>query len=64
MGGRLSTGRGDHLLTPRIAGRVSVVHASPVWAWQERNEDYVCEKRCSGLDLLGCDPGLDYAAQD
>jgi hypothetical protein len=62
--GRFSTGRGGHLLTPRTAGRVLIVHASPVWAWQERNGDHVCEKRCSGLDLLGCDPGLGYAAQD
>jgi hypothetical protein len=30
-GGRLSTGCGGHLLTPRTAGRVSVVHAWPVW---------------------------------
>ena len=26
-------------------------------AWQERTGDHVWEKRCSGLDLLGCDPG-------
>jgi hypothetical protein len=32
-------------------------------AWQERNGDHVWEKRCSGLDLLGCDPGPGYAAR-
>jgi hypothetical protein len=32
-------------------------------AWQERNGDHVWEKRCSGLDLLGCDPGSGYAAR-
>ena len=26
-------------------------------AWQGRNGDHVWEKRCSRLDLLGCDPG-------
>ncbi len=31
-------------------------------AWQERNGDHVWEKRCSELDLLGCDPGSGYAA--
>jgi hypothetical protein len=25
--------------------------------------DHVSEKRCSGLDLLGCDPGPGYAAR-
>ncbi len=33
-------------------------------AWQERTGDHVWEKRCSGLDLLGCDPGSGYAARD
>jgi hypothetical protein len=33
-------------------------------AWQEWNGDHVWEKRCSGLDLLGCDPGSGYAARD
>jgi hypothetical protein len=33
-------------------------------AWQARNGDHVWEKRCSGLDLFGCDPGPGYAAQD
>jgi hypothetical protein len=32
-------------------------------AWQERNGDHVWEKRCSGLDLLGCDPGSGTAAR-
>ncbi len=32
-------------------------------AWQGRNGDHVWEKRCSGLDLLGCDPGPGYAAR-
>ena len=31
--------------------------------WQERKGDHVCEKRCSRLDLLGCDPGSGYAAR-
>ena len=33
-------------------------------SWQGRNGDHVWEKRCSELDLLGCDPGSGYAAQD
>jgi hypothetical protein len=33
-------------------------------AWQERTGDHVWEKRCSGLDLLGCDPGSGTAARD
>ena len=33
-------------------------------AWQGRKGDHVWEKRCSGLDLLGCDPGSGYATQD
>ena len=33
-------------------------------AWQGRNGDHVWEKRCSELDLLDCDPGSGYAAQD
>ena len=32
-------------------------------AWQGRNGDHVCEKRCSELDLLDCDPGSGYAAR-
>ena len=32
-------------------------------AWQERNGDHVSGKRCSGLDLLGCDPGSGYAVR-
>ena len=32
-------------------------------AWQGRNGDHVWEKRCSGLDLLGCDPSSGYAAR-
>jgi hypothetical protein len=32
-------------------------------AWQGRNGDHVSGKRCSGLDLLGCDPGPGYAAR-
>ena len=33
-------------------------------AWQGRKADHVWEKRCSGLDLLGCDLGPGYAARD
>ena len=33
-------------------------------AWQERNRNHVWEKRCSRLDLLGCDLSSGYAAQD
>ena len=33
-------------------------------AWQTRNRDYVSEKRCSRLGLIGCDPDSGYAAQD
>ena len=33
-------------------------------AWQVRNGDHVSGKRCSGLDLLGCDPGSGYATQE
>jgi hypothetical protein len=32
-------------------------------AWQGRKGDHVWEKRCSGLDLLGCDPGPGYVAR-
>ena len=32
-------------------------------AWQGRKGDHVWEKRCSGLDLLGCDPGSGFAAR-
>ena len=32
-------------------------------AWQGRNGDHVSGKRCSRLDLLGCDPGSGYAAR-
>ena len=34
------------------------------WAWEGRKGDHVWEKRCSGLDLLGCDPGSGTTAQD
>jgi hypothetical protein len=34
------------------------------WAWQGRKGDHVWEKRCSRLDLLGCDPGSGYATQE
>jgi len=33
-------------------------------AWLGRKGDHVWEKRCSGLDLLGCDPGSGCATQD
>ena len=33
------------------------------WAWQGREGDHVWEKRCSWLDLLGCDPGSGYVAR-
>ena len=33
------------------------------WAWQGREGDHVWEKRCSRLDLLGCDPDPGYAAR-
>jgi hypothetical protein len=32
-------------------------------AWQGRNGDHVSGKRCSRLDLLGCDPGPGDAAR-
>jgi hypothetical protein len=32
-------------------------------AWQARKGDRVGEKRCSGLDLLGCDSSSGYAAR-
>ena len=32
-------------------------------AWQAREGDHVGEKRCSGLDLLGCDPSSGYVAR-
>jgi len=41
-----------------------VVHGWPVWGLAGKETDHVWEKRCSGLDLLGCDPGPGYAAQD
>jgi hypothetical protein len=33
------------------------------WAWQGRNGNHVWEKRCSWLDLLGCDPGSGFVAR-
>ena len=54
-------------LNPGISGWIG----SGVWgfthrlsgAWQGRNGDHVSGKGCSGLDLLGCDPGSGYAAR-
>jgi len=37
------------------SGVCSFTHALS-GAWQGRNGDHVSGKRCSGLDLLGCDP--------
>jgi len=71
-GGRLSTSCGGHLLTPTTADLgclwfthdLSTAAQKPsAWAWQKRKGDHVWEKRCSGLDLLGCDPGSGYAAR-
>ena len=62
-GGRLSTGRGPkpwHLGLDRV-GCLGFTHDLS-GAWQGRKEDHVWEKRCSELDLLGCDPGSGYAA--
>jgi hypothetical protein len=63
-GGRLSTGRGS---SPGIWGSIGsgvcgFTHDLS-GAWQGRNGNHVWEKRCSGLDLLGCDPGSGYAAR-
>lgn len=41
-----------------------MVHAWPVGGLAGKGWDHVSEKRCSGLDLLGCDPGPGYAARD
>jgi hypothetical protein len=63
--GRLSTGRGSepwHLRLDRV-GCLGFTHGLS-GAWQVRTGDHVWEKRCSGLDLLGCDPGSGYAARD
>ena len=63
-GGRLSTGCGcsPWHLGPIRSGVCGFTHALS-GAWQRRNGDHVWEKRCSGLDLLGCDPGSGYAAR-
>ena len=61
--GRLSTGCGGQLLTPSTADRVSVVHAWPALCLTGEEWDHVSGKRCSGLDLLRCDPGSGYAAR-
>ena len=63
-GGRLSTGCGcsPWHLGPIRSGVCGFTHALS-WAWQGRDGDHVWEKRCSGLDLLGCDPGSGYAAR-
>lgn len=55
------------------SGRVSVVQAWPAYccaeafglglAGKEWHGDHVGEKRCSGLDLLGCEPRPGYAAR-
>ena len=63
MWGRLHTGCGGYLLTPRTAGRVSVVHAWPALCLTGEGRNHVSGKRCSELDLLGCDPGSSYAAR-
>ncbi len=63
MGGRLSTGCGSepwHLGLDRVGCLWFTRCLSG--AWQGRKGDHVWEKRCSGLDLLGCDPGSGYAA--
>jgi len=63
--GRLSTGCGGHFLTPRTTGRVSVVNAWPALCLTgEEKGSRLWERRCSKLDLLGCDPGSGYATQD
>ncbi len=65
MGGRLGTGRGSepwHLGLDQVGCLWFMRCLSG--AWQERTGDHVWEKRCSGLDLLGCDPGTGYAARD
>ena len=63
-GGRLSTGRGSSPwhLGPIRSGVCGFTHALS-GAWQGRKGDHVCEKRCSMLDLLGCDPGPGTAAR-
>jgi hypothetical protein len=61
--GRLRTGCGSSSwhLGPDPVGRLGFAHG-PSGAWRERNGDHVSEKRCSGLDPLGCDLGPGYAA--
>jgi hypothetical protein len=62
--GAPSTGRGSqpwHLGLDRV-GCLGFTHGLS-GAWQARSGDHVWEKRCSGLDLLGCDPGPGHAAR-
>lgn len=47
-----------------LTDRVSVFHAWPVWGLAGKGWDHVSGKSCSGLDLLGCDPGPGYVARD
>jgi hypothetical protein len=63
MWGRLHTGCGGSLLTPRTAGRVSVVHAWPALCLTGEGRNHVSGKRCSELDLLGCDSSSGCAAR-
>jgi hypothetical protein len=53
-----------HLGIWGLTGRVSVIHAWPVWGLAGKEWDHVSGKRCSGLGLPGCDPLPGYAARD
>jgi hypothetical protein len=62
-GGRLCTSCGGSLLTRGLPVGCLWFTNDLSWAWQGRDGDHVREKRCSGLDLLGCGPGSGYAAR-
>ncbi len=55
-----SIGSGVCFFTHRLS---TAAQKPSAWAWQVRNGDHVSGTRCSGLDLLGCDPGSGYAAR-
>jgi hypothetical protein len=64
VGGALAPVADHRLGIWGLTDRVSVFHAWPVWGLAGKGWDHVSGKRCSGLDLLGCDPGPGYAARD
>jgi hypothetical protein len=64
VGGALAPVADHRLGIWGLTDRVSVFHAWPVWGLAGKGWDHVSGKRCSRLDLHGCNPGPGYAARD